>query len=122
MKKLIKSDKSILIVATLCFIIVVAVTIATVINKDAHATGTIEDKMIALTTEFYENEIAGKVIGVDRQIVSLDILKKLNYDVTPFDKAKCNFSESKAYINIENSAETDINKIEYSIELDLKCP
>ena len=91
-------------------------------NVDNEGTGskTLNNKMEKITTEFYNENIKGKVIGVNKQIVTLKDLKKQNYDISDFERAKCDL-ESFAYVIIKDPQETDKAKIKFTIENHLKC-
>ncbi len=80
----------------------------------------LNNEMTKLASKYYEENIKGKVIGVDQHEITLEAIKDkgfLNID----GLSKCDPKESKSYVIVENPIEEDIKKIRYKIENHLVC-
>ncbi len=79
-----------------------------------------ENIMKRYVSKYYDETIRGKVIGIDRQIVTIRDLEKAGFNINEF-KEKCNMEESFSYVILENPKERDIEKIKYTVENHLVC-
>ena len=112
----------ILLGAGICLIFIVALVLSSFAypKEKVNEKVNLEEKMTAMVSSFYEKNIKGKVIGVHRQIVTLEDLQKQDYDISVFIKSSCKL-ESFSYVILEDAQETDVAKIKYTVENHLDC-
>jgi hypothetical protein len=75
--------------------------------------------MTELTTQYFNSNVRGKIIGVDRIEVSIKDLVQAGLDID-FLK-NCDQKESKSSITIKNPKETESAKVEFSTKNHLIC-
>lgn len=110
----IKNNKIVVIIG----VIVLIVLLITILFA-TKVIGTNYDKeMTNLVKDYYENNIKGNVIGIDKQKVTITDLKNADMNVSKLEK--CN-EDSYSYVIINNPMEAEKDKIEYSIENHLDC-
>ena len=89
-------------------------------NREVNDEYNLEEEMAEMVSSFYDKNIKGKVIGVDKQIVTLKDLQSQAYDINHFIIAECDL-ESYSYVVLDDPQETDVKKIKYTIEHHLDC-
>ena len=118
-KKIRIRNKNIIILTSITLMILI-IFIPIIIFGSKISKDTLEKEMETMVSEFYDNNIKGKVIGMNRQIVTVEDLKNQGFDISLFEKAKCKL-ESFSYVILEDPKEEDISKIKYTVEHHLDC-
>jgi len=112
-------------IKTICAIIIVSVILILVISNSKNQILetneiSLEDEMSMLAEKYYNEQIKGKVFGINEQIITLVALKRAKYDIKKFEKI-CDLNKSYSVIKIENPNEQNIKLIKYKIENHLNC-
>lgn len=124
-KKFLRNKKFTFIIALIVLVVALIGTIFLVNNRQEASAKALEKEMTNLTSRYFDEFIRSKVIGINKQIITIDTLEKANYDISklkdPYTGQTCDKENSFSYIIINDPAETDYDKISYTVENHLKC-
>ncbi|MDL2327351.1 hypothetical protein LJC64_01645 [Ruminococcaceae bacterium OttesenSCG-928-A11] len=98
------------------FVIVIAVIVFFVIR--AIIPSSPDERLRQMADDYYTEKIVTSERRSTSYTLVLSNMKKIGYDVTPFESAGCSLS-SYAVIYLSNPKETDIDKIDYHIDTKL---
>lgn len=112
-----KNNKKIIFIFLVSIIIIICLICIILFNNKELK---LKKQFRIYASDYYDNNIKGTKIGIDRQTITLEKLKENGYDISLFDKENCDM-RSYVYIILKDSNETDISKIEYTIEYHLTC-
>ena|GEM_PF-6153155 len=108
-------------------LVVIAVVAAVLLVRHLRRTSAadLESNMKTMASRYFDEKIRGNVIGINKQIISVGTLEKAGYDISglkdPESGIACDKENSFSYIIIGDPAETDYDKITYTVENHLSC-
>lgn len=124
-KRRVSVDKSTWAVAGIVVLIVIVSVIIIIGQLRKISANDLEKDMTSMVSKYFDENIRGKVIGINKQIVTVETLERAGYDIKnlkdPNSGTDCDKVESFSYVVIADPSETDFDKIVYSVENHLKC-
>lgn len=81
----------------------------------------LEKEITNIAETYYQDEVKGKVIGIEEYRITLAILESSGYDVNIFRENNCDFDKSYSNIIIDDPNEINTQNINYSIKVHLSC-
>jgi hypothetical protein len=91
-----EGNKKILVIVVIAVLVILVGTLFFLNNAKKEETGNIEEELIADMKDYYTKYLDGKVIGITKHKVSLEMLEKTGYDMKNYDN--CDLKESYSYI------------------------
>ena len=124
-KRGVSDNKSTWVVAVIVVLIVIVSVMIIIGQLRKISANDLEKDMTSMVSKYFDENIRGKVIGINKQIVTVETLERAGYDIKnlkdPNSGTACDKVESFSYVVITDPAETDYDKISYSVENHLTC-
>ena len=121
----ISDNKSTWVVGVVAVLIVIVSVMIIVGQLRKISASDLEKDMTSMVSKYFDENIRGKVIGINKQIVTIETLENAGHDIKnlkdPNSGTACDKTESFSYVVIADPAETDYDKITYSVENHLSC-
>lgn len=120
------NNKTYLGIIMVFLLAIICVGVVVIINNQQKSSAkNLEKEMSSLTSQYFDEFIRSKVIGINKQIITIETLEKANYDTSkltdPYTGKACDKQNSYSYIIINDPAETAYDKITYTVENHLVC-